>query len=351
MINLLQSGINLDKALEEHWNYFKCFINTRLNGVKDDPDCKDCDPNQAKRQYIGKSAHYSRLKKFVLEEGFIEQVITGNPKVLEEKHNQFIEEFDSVFQKGSFEEFINLKTEEERKIQVAKYDYIKDLRAIFSYSYFNGCEPKSNGYSPYKLAKNLNVRSCTFCNRTYTVTREKPKGGKLMRPQFDHWYPKSKYPLLAVSFFNLIPCCSICNSSIKRDSLQNLTDHLHPYMDEDSPDDVSFGYCHFNSRDEYRIFVKKSYSASGKSLRTLKELSVDEMYNAHHPELEDLIRIKKAYGKEYIDQMAKFFPKTGLSEEEVYRLLFGTELSKESFHKRPLSKFKYDILKELGIIT
>ena len=38
-----------------------------------------------------------------------------------------------------------------------------------------------------------------------------------MRPQFDHWFPKKKYPLLAISFYNLIPCCTYCNSSVKGD--------------------------------------------------------------------------------------------------------------------------------------
>ena len=49
--------------------------------------------------------------------------------------------------------------------------------------------------------------------------------------------------------------------------------------------------------------------------------------------------------------MAQFFPNRGLSKEETYRLLFGTELDAKDFHKRPMSKFKHDILKELGIIV
>ena len=29
--------------------------------------------------------------------------------------------------------------------------------------------------------------------------------------QFDHFYNKSKYPLLAISFYNLVPVCGTCN--------------------------------------------------------------------------------------------------------------------------------------------
>ena len=39
-----------------------------------------------------------------------------------------------------------------------------------------------------------------------------------------------------------------------------------------------------------------------------------------------------------------------LSKNEIYRILFGTELDVKNFHKRPLSKFKHDVLKELKII-
>lgn len=74
------------------------------------------------------------------------------------------------------------------------------------------------------------------------------------------------------------------------------------------------------------------------------------MYNAHIPELEDLIKIKKVYSEQYISKMADLFPKIGLSKEEVYCLLFGVELSEKDYHKRPMSKFKHDILKELGIL-
>jgi len=35
-----------------------------------------------------------------------------------------------------------------------------------------------------------------------------------------------------------------------------------------------------------------------------------------------------------------------LKDEETYPLAFGVEIDPKNFHKRPFSKFKYDILKE-----
>lgn len=36
-----------------------------------------------------------------------------------------------------------------------------------------------------------------------------------------------------------------------------------------------------------------------------------------------------------------------MSKEEVYKNVFGIESKEKDFHKRPFSKFKYDILEEL----
>ena len=79
-------------------------------------------------------------------------------------------------------------------------------------------------------------------------------------------------------------------------------------------------------------------------------MNLKTMYNAHIDELKDLILTKKAYSKSYLQNMMKAYPKAGLSNEEIYRLAFGTELNEVNFSKRPFSKFKKDILKELKII-
>ena len=41
---------------------------------------------------------------------------------------------------------------------------------------------------------------------------------------------------------------------------------------------------------------------------------------------------------------------TSTSDEEIYRLAFGTHIDETKFDRRPLSKMKKDILEELGIL-
>ena len=59
----------------------------------------------------------------------------------------------------------------------------------------------------YWLMDQLDIRVCPYCNRQFTTWNRRGK----IRPAFDHFYPKSKYPFLALSLFNLIPICDYCN--------------------------------------------------------------------------------------------------------------------------------------------
>jgi len=81
---------------------------------------------------------------------------------------------------------------------------------------------------------------------------------------------------------------------------------------------------------------------------------LDDIYSYHSPlEVKDLIDFNSSFSSEYLKIL--FEKKLGdfheeKTQAEVYRMLFGTELYPEDFRKRPLSKLKYDILKDLGII-
>src|SRR5690606_14812699 len=63
----------------------------------------------------------------------------------------------------------------------------------------------------YLLAGLLDQHTCIYCNREYIFVYRKNEG-KGMVPQFDHWFPKGDYPLLALSFYNVIPSCATCNA-------------------------------------------------------------------------------------------------------------------------------------------
>ena len=348
MINLRHVNVDVNKARREHVEYFKCYITKRLTGKQCVTKCnKKCKPFK-KRANSFMSPNFEDLKEFVIDQGRLHNIIGGRPSQLKKMHNEFIDFIDGLFGTGSYNTYI--KTPKNQKSASKDiHRLFLDLYTVFNYDHLTNGDSKAV-YSAYKLTENLNIRACTYCNRAYTVTRAIKKSDKLMRPQLDHWFPKSLHPLLAVSFYNLIPSCYHCNSSVKGDITLDLKQHIHPYVSERRDDDIAFDYYHHKGLNEYRIFLKKTFNASGKALVTLRKLKIDEMYNAHHEELKDLIKIRSAYSSSYIDKIKKMFPKSNMTDKEIYRLLFGTELDSKDFHKRPFSKFKYDILKELGIV-
>lgn len=231
--------------------------------------------------------------------------------------------------------------------------YLDEINKIIDYDDFINKTIEPNEYDAYRLAENLNINTCAYCNRLYTKTvineTENGKISKLTRPTFDHWFPQSKNPILALSFYNLIPSCNVCNSSLKSSTDMTLENNLHPYINQD----INFQFSYkLNSIDKYDFTIKNiGDDLNTKSKNTADFFKLKEIYETHINEVEDLLKIKKAYSVTYLKSMKAFFKdSSGLSNEEVYRLAFGTEINESKFERRPLSRMKRDILIELGII-
>lgn len=350
MLYINPNSKEVTKALSEHYQAIKCFIRKKIGQNKkcNDPDCKICDSNIESIEAIP-----LKLKEYLLLDNVLKDLICGSPNELVELNDYLLSEIFGNYIFTTILKSLNKKKKDQTKEDEFFISYyhqkLEILSRVFDYNrWFIKLRPTSQ-YSAYHLAKNLNRSTCTYCNRIYTNTMLTSKGGKLMRPQFDHWFPKSRYPLLALSFYNLIPSCSICNSSSKGDKELYLNKHVHPYIDVNQTRNFEFNYEFDEKLDSYNISIQ-SLNGCLKSKDTLEELNVHTMYNAHHSELKDLIKLREAYSEDYIEKIQELFKDSHLSKQEIYRILFGTELDEQDFHKRPMSKFKHDILKELDII-
>lgn len=349
MIYLDPEAENVKTAKERHYKALKCRITRKLGGEKCENElCQIC----SSRSFIFSSDSNTRDAITIFLGDKLEDILCELPSKLQELNDSF---FETILGEHWEQElnnyYVSQQKEKEHKLI---YNLFKDLHKLFDYDWLCGLQPvpinhKENNYSLYELAGQLNIRTCIYCNRTYTNTLTTKDNKKLMRPQFDHWFPKWRYPLIACSFYNLIPSCYTCNSSSKGKTLLNLTEHIHPYLDKEVIENFQFDYIYSNVS-SFHIYIKRT-NKDKKVLKTLKKINIDRMYNAHHEELQDLIKLKNAYGENYIQRMIKLFPKTELNVSEIYKLVFGVELQQKDFHKRPMSKFKHDILKELGIIS
>lgn len=109
---------------------------------------------------------------------------------------------------------------EGRKLNIITSAAVSACKKIFKYEQLNVVSKELN--PAYWLQSQLCVKVCPYCNRMYTTTLY---GKKRVRPDFDHFYPQSRYPYFAVSLFNLIPSCNVCNKA-KSDYAEIKSDYV-----------------------------------------------------------------------------------------------------------------------------
>lgn len=231
----------------------------------------------------------------------------------------------------------------------------KVLLVIFDYE---GVFNSASKAEAYWLAKQIDTNTCVYCNRQYAFTIEKGTGRnkdeRLARPAFDHWFDKSSNPLMSLSLCNLIPSCTICNSSVKGKTPFDLATHTHPYVHETGHPDITLrATLTTNTPPEWTVAIDTP--AGSKEERTVRDMKLQEIY-AMHGELEvrDLMNFKDAYPTGYLKQLFDDVlkaSKRSLSRSDVYRMLFGAEMDCSYFLDRPLSKLKHDILVAIGVLT
>lgn len=226
-----------------------------------------------------------------------------------------------------------------------------ELTKIFIQLYedFSSCTPKDLPYPiAYHFFKQLNVRTCPYCNRTYTFTVYEANGKT--RPEYDHFYDKSTHPLLAVSFYNLVPSCHICNH-IK----QTKPIGVNPYFD---------GFrCKFKVTtaggvllDDTQKFSKeedlviKFDSPKDAEKKNISNLALDQLYQEHEDYVKEIFEKAQAYNEHARKALVSSFQGANHSPQDVFDFVWGKNLETARQINRPLSKLTRDVLVQLGII-
>ena len=232
-----------------------------------------------------------------------------------------------------------------------------DFKKVYNYNEESFNRFKSYMANQYKimcikhgswLAKEIGINTCPYCNRQYTFTIDKHKK---VRPQFDHFLSKSKYPHLALSFYNLIPCCQTCNQ-LKSDDTKEL---LYPYSDG-FDDKYLFEVNHKDFiLDNIPVSVKLEPIRECdeffriKCENTKEVFALEELYQEHSDYIEEIIIKAYSYNEDYYEGLIDDFSKMGKTVPEIHRLIFGNYIDKANNEKRPLSKLTSDLLNQMEI--
>jgi len=199
-----------------------------------------------------------------------------------------------------------------------------------------------------QFIENIGLGSCPYCNRNYIFTTSK-KGS--IKPEIDHFYPKSLYPYLACCYFNLIPSCPTCNGFGAKEAKD--TFYVYPISNPYTIKPIDF---HFSIKPQKVDFIddvkKEQYDFANFEIdiygnkANLEIFHLEELYKQHKDIVLELLIKKVYYPQSYINELSNF----GFTQDEIYRYLFSNYNQDEDLHKRPLSKLVRDISEELGLI-
>lgn len=203
-----------------------------------------------------------------------------------------------------------------------------------------------------KIMRKLDIKACVYCNAQYSYAVGM-LGKKHTNYELDHFRPKSKYPFLSTSFFNLQPCCPSCNKNKSDNDALFCLYTTNP----DEIDPMKFS-LDVGSSARYWIthnpqMIKLNFSCPGNNaLETNQEqrFHITEIYKGHTDIAEELLWKKKIYNSIFEDIYRRNFKQLGFTEAAFKRFILGNYALTEEVHKRPLAKMTQDIAKELKLI-
>jgi len=282
--------------------------------------------------------------------------ITGDNTTVEQLKNICRENSIRGFSNKTKDELISLvnansnlngKTIDNLKFTTLIYRINQILKDVFIDFYKNGWD-KIEDYDRYTFVTKHNLKTCPYCNMGYILISERDKNKKNgLRPEIDHFFPKAIYPYLAMSFYNLIPSCQVCNhtKSNKDTFVDNL---LSPY----EIDSTTFKLTYQPKNMNFLQIKKRKYNFNSFDIKfkkidkySNKYFKLDKLYEQHKDVVLELLIKRTIYSKSYIEELKRNFHFT---DDEIYRFLFCNYKESEEFNKRPLSKLINDIIDELG---
>lgn len=189
------------------------------------------------------------------------------------------------------------------------------------------------------------IRVCPYCGME--VVRQSTRSKR----QIDHYLPKRKYPFLALSYYNLIPACDLCNEVPNKgatdplDQRERMKVIMHPYgfNDDIVRFHIDIADTNVYEPENFRVvvgFKNKEYLDGYNSFFDIS----DRYANSNQEAAEDYTRLMEYRAKHYYDEMN--VDKDWLNK--AYRAVTGyTDESDKPFLKTR-HRMRWDIFNQLN---
>ena len=257
------------------------------------------------------------------------------------------------------------KNWKEDSLERKKFEGIsKNIKNIINYDTLSR---KENGRLRHKLMSSLGLTTCPYCNRQYITDYidendgvKYENDGVKSTADLDHFYPKKYYPLFALSLFNFIPSCQVCNSRMKLDKWKDI---LYPH-DEGFDDKVKFclkpkahnekdllkswlgdGEVIDNLQIDFEFCENLDKEFKKRAEGSIELFKLKQVYDIHKAKALDIILKQRIYLEgSYKEYMSTLMKKLSLSctDEDIINILVGYHWKDENYDE-PLSKLVHDI--------
>lgn len=210
------------------------------------------------------------------------------------------------------------------------------------------------------LLESLGVAVCPYCNRNFVYNIENVQTGKLLPTcELDHFLPKDKYPLLAVSFYNLIPSCHFCNHTKGAHELKAFYPHR---LSSAETEQIRFSYWplgtdYRTNKDSVAVVIivpsriKQSVNhwqgwRRNNIVHDIEILRLRQLYKKHNDVVQKLLLKYTIIDDSYVQAMYESFARWFSSKKKVRDLLLDAPDDLQEAADIPLGKLIFDILKE-----
>ena len=216
-------------------------------------------------------------------------------------------------------------------------------------------------WNRHKLLSLIGIEICPYCQRNYISSYEENNDEKTTA-DLDHFYPKSLYPFLALSLYNFIPSCQICNSRFKGN--KDTRDSIYPYEEGFDELGVKFKtskeviseilgerYSDFYVKIDYENLKNKEDGEKVKN--SIENLGLDRVYKkSHNQYIQNLLYNIEKYPENYLENCVEMFESNVDKKKQLEE--YFKDIVKEPYRKRiengePLAKLTKDILEEFNI--
>lgn len=193
----------------------------------------------------------------------------------------------------------------------------------------------------------LKIKSCPFCNNNYVYYFQ---DGKNTIATLEHYYPKSKYPHLSLSFYNLVPSCYVCNTKFKG-SEKHVGKVIHPYIEDfDQKAFFSVDIDSLPAKKEVQLNIRLK-SDEPRCKQSIERFKLDKIYAEHSDIATEIWNKAQVYNEDRIKELYNsFYKQLGYSEEDVKNFIFCNYLNQKDINKRNHAKLTQDILKQFELI-